>query len=91
MARAFGGERIYIAGDTDAVKEAQAVKCDVALVPIGGKFTMNAKKAAGLINKIKPAIAIPTHYGEIVGKKEDADVFAANVKAPTKVEIRMQY
>ena len=85
------GERIYIAGDTDATKEAQAVKCDVALVPIGGKFTMNAKKAAELVNKIRPAAAIPTHYGRIVGKKEDADVFAAGVKAPVVVEIKMQY
>lgn len=85
------GEQIYIAGDTDATKEAQAVKCDVALVPIGGKFTMNAKKAAELINKIRPVAAIPTHYGGIVGKKEDADVFAAGVKAPVVVEIKMQY
>ena len=85
------GERIYIAGDTDATKEAQAVKCDVALVPIGGKFTMNAKKAAELVNRIRPAAAIPTHYGGIVGKKEDADVFAAGVKAPVVVEIKMQY
>ena len=85
------GERIYIAGDTDATKEAQAVKCDVALVPIGGKFTMNAKKAAELVNKIRPEAAIPTHYGGIVGKKEDADVFAAGVKAPVVVEIKMQY
>lgn len=85
------GRRIYIAGDTDATKEAQSVKCDIALVPIGGKFTMNVKKAAELINKIRPEYAIPTHYGGIVGKKEDADVFAANVKAPTHVEIKMQY
>ena len=83
--------RIYIAGDTDATKEAQSVRCDIALVPIGGTYTMNAKKAADLINQIKPAIAIPTHYGGIVGKKEDAAAFAANVVPSTKVEIRMQY
>ena len=52
---------------------------------------MNAKKAAELVNKIRPAAAIPTHYGGIVGKKEDADVFAAGVKAPVVVEIKMQY
>lgn len=85
------GRRIYIAGDTDATKEAQSVRCDVALVPIGGTYTMNAKKAADLINQIKPTIAIPTHYGGIVGKKEDAAIFAANVIPPTKVEIKMQY
>lgn len=85
------GQRIYIAGDTDATKEAQSVRCDIALVPIGGTYTMNAKKAAELINQIRPSIAIPTHYGGIVGKKEDAAAFAANVAPPTKVEIKMQY
>lgn len=85
------GKRIYIAGDTDFTKEAGQVKCDVALVPIGGTYTMDAKKAAGLINEMCPAVAIPTHYGSIVGKKEDAQVFAKNVKGPVKVEIKMQY
>ncbi|MBQ3918374.1 MAG: MBL fold metallo-hydrolase, partial [Oscillospiraceae bacterium] len=45
-----GGSRIYIAGDTDATDEAKAVRCDIALVPIGGKFTMDAKAAAALVN-----------------------------------------
>lgn len=81
--------RIYIAGDTDATKETKQVKCDIALVPVGGTYTMDAKKAAELINDIRPIIAIPTHYGSIVGRKEDADIFAENVKEPVKVEIRM--
>lgn len=85
------GQRIYVAGDTDATKEAEAVKCDIALVPIGGTYTMDAKKAAELINAISPSVAIPTHYGSIVGKKEDADVFAKNVKPPVRVEIKMLY
>ncbi len=83
------GQRIYIAGNTDATKEAKAVRCDVALVPVGGTYTMNAKKAAELINTIKPSVTIPIHYGSIVGKKEDADEFAANVKSPVRVEIKM--
>ena len=85
------GQRIYIAGDTDATKEAKTVKCDIALVPIGGTYTMDAKKAAELINAIRPSVAIPTHYGSIVGRKEDADVFAENVKPPVRVEIKMGY
>ena len=67
--------KYYIAGDTDITDENKKVKCDVALVPIGGTYTMNYKEAAELINSIKPEIAIPTHYGEIVGKKEDAIEF----------------
>ena len=83
--------RIYIAGDTSVTKEAKEVKCDVALIPIGGTFTMDPKKAAELINIIRPSVAIPTHYGSIVGKKEDADTFMSLVKKPVKVEIKMQY
>ena len=85
------GQRVYIAGDTDATKEAGEVKCDIALVPIGGTYTMDAKKAAELVNTISPKVAIPTHYGNIVGKPKDADTFAKNVKDPVKVEIKIQF
>ena len=85
------GKRIYIAGDTDATKEAKAVKCDIALVPIGGTYTMDAKKAAELINTIRPDVAIPVHYGHIVGKPSDGEVFAENVKDPIKVEFKIRF
>ena len=85
------GKRIYIAGDTDATKEAKAVKCDIAIVPIGGTYTMDAKKAAELVNTLCPDIAIPVHYGSIVGKPSDGDVFAENVKSPVKVVFKIQF
>jgi len=85
------GKRIYVAGDTDATKEAQAVKCDVAIVPIGGTYTMNAKKAAELVNGISPETAIPVHYGTVVGSPGDGEVFAENVKAPVKVEFKIGF
>lgn len=66
----------YIAGDTDITLENKQVKCDVAFVPIGGTFTMTYSEAAELINEIKPIIAVPTHYGLIVGNKEYANSFA---------------
>lgn len=77
----------YIAGDTDLTPEAKSVSCDVAFVPIGGRFTMNAKEAASLINTIEPQIAIPTHYGDIVGTYEDAELFKKLVKDGIKVEL----
>ncbi len=73
------GVRIYVAGDTDAVKEVKAVKCDIALVPIGGKFTMNAKDAAAAVNCIRPSVCIPTHYGSIVGSRADEEEFRKRV------------
>ena len=66
----------YIAGDTDITEENRQVKCDVAFVPIGGTYTMTYSEAAELFNKIKPQIAVPIHYGLIVGNKEDANNFA---------------
>ena len=65
----------YIAGDTDITDENKKVKCDVAFVPIGGTYTMNFKEASDLINIIKPKIAVPIHYGDIVGLKQDAIEF----------------
>ena len=85
------GKRIYIAGDTDAIKEAKAVKCDIAFVPIGGTYTMDAKKAAELVNTIHPYIAVPVHYGSIVGKSSGGEVFAESVKSPVKVVIKIQF
>lgn len=85
------GKRIYVAGDTDATKEAKAVNCDIALVPIGGTYTMDAKKAAELVNMLRPDVAIPTHYGSIVGKPSDGEVFANHVKAPIKVEFKVKF
>lgn len=85
------GKRIYVAGDTDATKEAKAVKCEIAMVPIGGTFTMDAKKAAELINTIKPQVAIPTHFGSVAGKPEDALTFAQNVDPSVVVENKLKF
>ena len=79
------GVRYYAAGDTDALDELADIECDVALVPIGGKYTMTAEEAAGLVNKICPKYAVPTHYGSIVGSASDADAFASRVDTEIKV------
>ena len=70
------GIRYYIAGDTDITQENQNVKCDVAFVPVGGTYTMDSKEAVKLANHILPKMAVPIHYGEIVGTKQDAIDFA---------------
>lgn len=85
------GEKVYIAGDTDAIEEAASVKCDVAMVPIGGRFTMNAEEAASLINRMRPKYAVPTHYGENVGTGEKPEVFAGLVEPPVEVRISEKF
>jgi len=77
----------YIAGDTDLTPETKAVTCDVAFVPIGGRYTMNAKEAASLINTIEPQIAIPIHYGDIIGTRDDANLFKKLVNEEIEVKI----
>ena len=83
----INGEKIYIAGDTDDLPELESIKCDVAFVPIGGMYTMNYNEAANLINEIHPKIAVPIHYGLIIGSKEDAEAFKQEVISDIKVEI----
>ena len=84
------GIRVYVAGDTDATKEAEEVSCDIALVPIGGTFTMNYKEAAKLINVMKPKTVIPTHYGSIVGSRTDGEEFKKLVNEGIKVELLLK-
>lgn len=82
-------KKIYIAGDTDITEENMKVKCDIALIPVGGTYTMTHKEAAYLINNIKPEVSIPTHYGEIVGEKQDGIEFSKLIDKNIKVEIQI--
>ena len=80
------GKRIYHAGDTDNIPEMSFLKnIDVALLPVSGTYVMTAEEAADAANKIMPKVAIPMHYGAIVGTKSDAEKFKKLCKC--KVEI----
>lgn len=70
-----GGVRIYHAGDADALEEMKKLKVDVALLPVGGTYTMTPDEAAGIANQFKPRISIPMHWGSIVGSESDARRF----------------
>lgn len=83
------GISYYIAGDTDITEENKKIKCDITFVPVGGTYTMTAKEAAELVNIIKPKVAIPIHYGDIVGTKEDAVTFVKNLECEIDGKILM--
>ncbi|MFQ6048573.1 MAG: MBL fold metallo-hydrolase [Phycisphaerae bacterium] len=71
------GQRIYYAGDTDQIPEmAELGRIDVALLPVGGTYTMDAAQAAAACEVIRPKQAVPYHWGDIVGSGEDARAFA---------------
>ena len=81
----MGGERIYQAGDTDYIPEMDELKADVALVPVGGTYTMTAEEAAEAINQMKPKLAIPIHYGEVAGSRDDAERFKKLCRVPVEI------
>ena len=82
--------RIYIAGDTDATPEAKDVRCDIAIVPVGGTYTMDAAEASGLVNWIRPKAAVPTHYGSVAGSYGDGARFCSLLEPGIFSEIRMR-
>ncbi|HEY6953338.1 MAG TPA: MBL fold metallo-hydrolase [Bacteroidota bacterium] len=81
------GQRIYDAGDTDSTPEMRNVACDIALLPCGGTYTMDAKEAAAAANIFAPKAVIPMHWGDIVGTKEDVEEFRKYFKGTTIVKV----
>jgi len=71
----MNGVRIYHAGDTDLIPEMERFNVDIACIPVSGTYVMTAEEAAESTRRIKPKIAIPMHYGSIVGDAGDAEKF----------------
>jgi L-ascorbate metabolism protein UlaG (beta-lactamase superfamily) len=65
----------YHAGDTDFITEMEDITADVVFLPVSGTYVMNVEEAVHAAKKIMPRIAIPMHYGKIVGSKSDAEKF----------------
>lgn len=79
--------RIYHAGDTDLIPEMGEYKVDIALFPVSGTYAMTAEEAVKAALKIKPAIAIPMHYGSVVGTDKDALKFKNALEGKVEVMI----
>jgi len=80
------GRTYYHAGDTDHLPELDRIKSDVTFVPIGGTYTMDATEAAGLVRKLSPKIAVPMHYGFVVGEPAVGERFKREA-APVEVRL----
>lgn len=83
------GKRVYIAGDTDDLPENRTIACDVALVPAGGTYTMDAREAAAFVNALRPTVAIPEHYGTVAGSANDGETFAKLVDPSIQVVFKL--
>ncbi|MEK7548552.1 MAG: MBL fold metallo-hydrolase, partial [Patescibacteria group bacterium] len=71
------GRRLYHAGDTDFVPEmAGLTKIDVAFLPISGTFVMTLEESIEAAKAIKPLLAIPMHYGKLLGSVAEAHRFS---------------
>lgn len=83
---AMEGKKVYHAGDTDRVPEmAELSGVDIALIPIGGTFTMDEPQAAEAVKAMKPNTVIPMHYGYATGG--DPERFASLVGTSANVII----
>jgi L-ascorbate metabolism protein UlaG (beta-lactamase superfamily) len=79
------GVRYYHAGDTDAIPEMKDVRADVAFLPVGGTYTMDAAEAAQAASTMQVRVAVPMHYAKIVGSVDDAKRFAKLARVPVVV------
>jgi L-ascorbate metabolism protein UlaG (beta-lactamase superfamily) len=80
-----GGVSVYHTGDSDVIPEMMDLKPDIALVPVSGTYVMTADEAVEAVSAIKQRIAIPMHFGAIVGTKEDAERFKRKAKAEVHI------
>ena len=75
----MNGSTFYHTGDTDLIPEMSGTSPDVAFVPVSGTYVMTASEAAEAVQRIKPKVAIPMHYGTIVGSPSDAEALKNTV------------
>ncbi len=86
------GKRIYHAGDTDLIPEMAQIKADIALLPVSGTYVMTPAEAAEAANTIRPALAIPMHYGDpdVVGTNADAAEFKRLAQVPVEILVKTE-
>jgi L-ascorbate metabolism protein UlaG (beta-lactamase superfamily) len=81
------GVSVYHSGDTDIIPEMKDLgKIDIALLPVGGKYTMSAEEAAKAANMIKAEVSVPMHYGAgVIGDEKDAKRFVELCHGQVKI------
>ena len=89
LIRLNGGQRLHHAGDTGLLTDMQLLKgkVDVAILPIGDRFTMGPEDAVMAVDFIEPKVVIPCHYDTWPPIEQDAEAFRAAVGDRAHVEI----
>jgi L-ascorbate metabolism protein UlaG (beta-lactamase superfamily) len=81
------GVKVYHAGDADFIPEMKDFEVDIALLPVSGTYVMTADQAVKAALAINPKLAIPMHYGAIVGDEQDALNFKKELEGKVEVSI----
>ena len=76
---------VYFMADSDYLPQTENMKPDVLLIAVGGTYTAAAKEAAEIAQRINPKLAIPIHWGSMVGTKDDALLFSELANVPVKI------
>jgi L-ascorbate metabolism protein UlaG (beta-lactamase superfamily) len=88
----IGGTLVYHLGDTCLFSDLKLIaqrgdKVDVALVPIGGHYTMDRYDAVTAVEFVDPQVVIPVHYGTFPPIETDAEAFKADVESKTAAQV----
>ena len=86
------GTLVYHLGDTALFSDLQLIarrgdKVDVALVPIGGHYTMDRHDAVTAVEFVNPGTVIPVHYDTMPVIETDAEAFKADVESQTSAKV----
>jgi len=81
------GVKVYHAGDCDFIPEMKDLEVDIAFLPVSGTYVMTAEQAVEAALAINPKLAIPMHYGAIVGDEQDAVSFKKALEGRVEVLI----
>jgi L-ascorbate metabolism protein UlaG (beta-lactamase superfamily) len=82
----FGGRTTYFAGDTCLFLDMELIAeedLDVAILPIGDRFTMGPKDAARAASILRAGTVIPCHFNTFPPIQQDAEAFRTQVEEET--------
>jgi L-ascorbate metabolism protein UlaG (beta-lactamase superfamily) len=87
-----GGHVIYHLGDTALFSDLQLIarrgdRVELALVPIGGHYTMDRYDAVTAVEFIDPGTVIPVHYDTFPPIETDAEAFKSDVESQTSAKV----
>lgn len=82
-----GSESFYFAGDTYEFPEMMHIRADLAILPIGGTYTMDPISAIVAVKNLRPKYVIPMHYGTYSNIKQNPDEFAKRFEQSTVTKV----